>query len=404
MSANEKKLKAETLAVSTLLNDNLFHIFGFVGASELHYSVPLVCKQFRNCLKQKWTEETSGSAFFDNHSCVRENVLWKNLYRKHAPEIDRLTKDHYYCYRKMFLNRFQPPKLLFCFVESITDLFSDAEEMVSSLKKTIGAAKANKSFADVFKMLSSISDNLESMHEQSVGVRSRLGSAQQQIEKKKTKPGTPVSLDGFYDLDKFFADTAYASYKMDADSKNENIDFDGYIRIFSPFNLRSALVHITSNQEAYESLRDDGLRVDNPSYTISFSLYDTPSKGTRYDFHASGGQDKISAQDIWRVIKHLEIEKVVTEPSQDAFEILLEQFFEIIGSAIHYWKRGEACCMEPTFDTIEMEYVTKVTDWSFLTELGNRDGSITEFDKDKEESDDKNTIESEECTTEDTSE
>jgi hypothetical protein len=401
MSA-EKRLKAETLAVSTLLNDNLFHIFGFLGASELHYSVPLVCKQFRNCLKEKWTEDTSGSSFFDNHSCVRENVLWKNLYRKSAPEIDRFTKDHYYCYRKMFLNRFQPPKLLFCFVESITDLLSDAEKMASSLKEAIGAAKANKSFADVFKMLSSISNNLESMHEQSVDVRSKLGSAQQQ--KKKTKPDTPVSLDDFYGLDKFFADTAYASYKMDADSKNENIDFDGYIRIFSPFNSRSARVRITSNQEGYESLRDDGLCVDNPSYTISFSLYDTPRKGTHYDFHVSGRREKISVQDIWRVIKHLEIEKVVTEPSQDAFENLLEQFFEIINSAIHYWKRGKASCMEPTLDTIEMEYVTKVTDWSFLTELGNRDGSITEFDNDTEESDDKNTIGSEECTTEDTSE
>jgi hypothetical protein len=146
-----------------LPDDAWFHVFQFVDASTLHYTIPFVSRVFRNVLTQLWSTESR----CDVRTSTNENLLWKLQFNAVGPEIPSTANDSLFNYHKMFFAKFNVKCPTFTHETKILDLQNKAIESANLLDSIASVSKNNNSgeFAanvkKCLKQFSTIHDELE---------------------------------------------------------------------------------------------------------------------------------------------------------------------------------------------------------------------------------------------------
>ncbi len=339
-----KRRHVDSTLVTCLPHDTLLHVFEYVLAVDLHFSIPFVCQYFRDCLQTRWAalEITSGVPELDKRSCTNSNLLWKSLLSYQCPSIDIVTSYHLYDFHKLYYHKFDMKVPAYAHQHKIQQMIELTLFWDKSLHETLAISKQNdiKEFKETFKTLnerfqeiSTIMYSIDAHTIDNVYYFQTGGMSSKSHLSETIEPGP------FYDkVGEFMNQTIKWEQHITLAPS-----YDGYHRIHhdylasvllrSPINGKSARVDINASQ--FMNTDPIPCKIPNEQFFASplVKLYDLDDKETVLSF----GEDEEDAADtLWKTAVHLGLDYLVCNKS-----VFLQEFWGFISEYVLYAEDSE---------------------------------------------------------------
>ncbi len=287
--------------------DILFHVFEYINATDLHYSIPYVCKYFHNCIRVKNNDRTTGNDAFDTHACVKENVLWKQLYRAHTPSVEQLTDNHLFCFHKMYYHRYGINKPAFAYEQNMEDIKQELAQSIDFITKFTKRATENNSL----RHLQTNMKKLESEMERISKLTSRTaGTVVVSDEPRYIPPAMPHMYDFFghsqivNDLSQITRDVTFTPDPLGYAGSAEFF-YKHKLVLISPVNGFTATFFIDATEAGYQ---EEG-RISFPQTSLitrSEIVLSTFNSSKTIEFDVGPASDMNAAKNaLWETIEHL---------------------------------------------------------------------------------------------------
>jgi hypothetical protein len=325
MSQAKRNAGAEA-AITDIPCDTIIYAFFYLEPSDLFYAIPLVCRRFRESL-HKICNKSSGNSFIDNFSRTTENILWKALYRKIAPSIDKIVDDQLFCYRKMFAYRFLIRKPLWHQLNKLSQIRNIyTTETTQFPQKTLDDFEVLANVTRLIDTFGTIVSDLENI---------RTDMVASQLDKTNHK----LKEFQFYGYEHFFDDTCRVFTKQtDPDIMFSDTlatwSYEGKLKIISPLNGKSATITIEIIEDCM--LNDFVAQyVRNEANSISICLHElgpvnTQEQKTKLYFVRQmrrNAANQVSLT-LWKVITHLGLD--ILEEKENQYKIIQEFWDQVI--------------------------------------------------------------------------
>jgi hypothetical protein len=350
-SLKRQRTVAATVSSITIMDlptDCLRVICEFCTSSDLHYTMPLICKHIREFLKEKWTNDHEDDSFFTTITCTTENLLWKDRCCQLLPKIMAMIKDdRLFNYRRYYVLKFNPLKPLFVYVPDLTNLRDKHKSTLSnSLDDFVNIANGSSPH-ELFSSITSFVKQLDDIKRDCIDIVQTSSANQQKMHYPSIRRYE------FFGIEQFLKKASIKDYKEKAVNLYDGAEHcesgvDAFIVIFSPLNGNSVKFELHCSVEG-DNFHENAMDVQNKSITFTFTLYDKDNElesvsllyqrklDRNYNRIITDNQHKRLIQKTWQIIQCLDFHKLVIN-SNEANANLIEDFYNVISrSIIHFF-------------------------------------------------------------------
>jgi hypothetical protein len=343
----------ETRATSPLIDvpfEVLFQIFAYCGSTELHCTIPFVCKHFNDCLKHIiFDSPNHGSKKqlkkWFSITCTRENMLWKDLFQKEVPSAVIIENFRYFDYHKMYVARIGVQKPLYAYNGQLDDVALRALvvfDQLNTLKthSAMGNQSVNLFLDQTEKILLALQEQKDFLDNINLEVtkkgKQRIKSHQESL------------------LAQFIEETAILV--KGSDKTHNRTEW----RIISPVN--GAMASFILHQKLYPKHRVYMIREDFRLYVCIKHVNEAVRE---IDLQAFKDERElvyqvknysISLNRLWQVIQHLGLDKF-TDTSCSARMSFLKMFWKMIHDELSLYTENSFSMLFESYDEIITRYL-----------------------------------------------